>query len=252
MAKITVHFIRHGLTRGNIAGRFIGWTDILLTEKGREELKRLKEEFEYPKVDQVFSSPMVRTRETADVFFPEQEPILIPGLKEFYFGDLEEAETREVARQIDIKKWVAHELDCRFPGGESVLEARLRVMGAMTGIFCRCEENGWKEIAVVAHGAIIRTLMEACLETTEDMRNFMITPNGMGLTVAADTKKWFQTQKFSFVKYLPEGAKRPDPSEFPFYKLLKEMEEEKKEQPPQQGQQEEQSQQEKREAQRQE
>ncbi len=41
-------------------------------------------------------------------------------------------------------------------------------MGAMTGIFCRCEENGWKEIAVVAHGAIIRTLMEACLETTED------------------------------------------------------------------------------------
>lgn len=224
MAKLIVHFVRHGMTKGNIEGKFIGWTDILLVEQGRDELKALKEQFEYPKVDQVFSSPLVRTRETADILFPDHDPILVPGLKEFYFGDLEAVGTKEIAKQIDMNKWIAHEPDCMFPGGESILEARFRVMGAMTRIIHRCIENGYQEVAVIAHGTIIRTLVEACLVTTEDMRNFMMTPNGMGLTTTVDTEEWFKTQKLTFVKYLPEGAKRPAPEDFPFYKLLKETE----------------------------
>lgn len=225
MAKLIVHFVRHGLTKGNMAGRFIGWTDILLAPQGREELKNLKDQFEYPKVDRVFSSPLVRARETADILFPDHDPVLIPGLKEVYFGKLEEVETGEVLKQIDMDKWLAHDMDCIFPEGESILEARFRVLGAMTRVIQNCLTYDYHEVAVIAHGAILRTIMEASLVTTEDMRNFMITPNGMGVTVEVDTEEWFKTQKFLFIKYLPEGARRPDPEEFPFYKIIKAAEE---------------------------
>ena len=52
-----LHLIRHGMTAGNLQGLYIGsGTDIPLCDEGRAQLKELKERFEYPQVDTVFSS----------------------------------------------------------------------------------------------------------------------------------------------------------------------------------------------------
>ena len=58
MKTFKLHLIRHGVTAGNLQGLYIGsGTDIPLCDEGRAQLAELKERFEYPQVDTVFSSP---------------------------------------------------------------------------------------------------------------------------------------------------------------------------------------------------
>ena len=72
MLTYRIHLIRHGMTQGNMEGRYIGRTDIPLCERGRSELRALKEQFEYPQVDMVVSSPLQRCTETAQILYPER------------------------------------------------------------------------------------------------------------------------------------------------------------------------------------
>ena len=61
MKTFKLHLIRHGMTAGNLQGLYIGsGTDIPLCDEGRAQLNELKERFEYPQVDTVFSSPLLR------------------------------------------------------------------------------------------------------------------------------------------------------------------------------------------------
>ena len=67
MKTFKLHLIRHGITAGNLQGLYIGsGTDIPLCDEGRAQLADLKERFEYPQVDTVFSSPLMRAVETAN------------------------------------------------------------------------------------------------------------------------------------------------------------------------------------------
>ena len=62
MKTFKLHLIRHGMTAGNLQGLYIGsGTDIPLCDEGRAQLKELKERFEYPQVDTVFSLAPERT-----------------------------------------------------------------------------------------------------------------------------------------------------------------------------------------------
>ena len=71
MKTFKLHLIRHGLTSGNLQGLYIGsGTDIPLCDEGRAQLAELKERFEYPQVDTVFSSPLMRAVETANILSP--------------------------------------------------------------------------------------------------------------------------------------------------------------------------------------
>ena len=71
MKYYKLHLIRHGLTQGNLDGLYIGsGTDLPLCAEGRAQLKTLKKDFDYPQVPLVFTSPMVRATETAEILFP--------------------------------------------------------------------------------------------------------------------------------------------------------------------------------------
>ena len=71
MKTFKLHLIRHGITAGNLQGLYIGsGTDLPLCDEGRAQLADLKERFDYPQVDTVFSSPLLRAVETANILFP--------------------------------------------------------------------------------------------------------------------------------------------------------------------------------------
>ena len=59
MKTYTIHLLRHALTRGNLEGRYIGQTDEPLCREGREQLLKMKNDYDYPKVDVVFSSSLM-------------------------------------------------------------------------------------------------------------------------------------------------------------------------------------------------
>ena len=67
----TIYFIRHGQTKYNVEGRFVGSTDLPLSEDGRKQIfnkwDSIKSHIER---DIIFTSPMKRCIETAGIIFP--------------------------------------------------------------------------------------------------------------------------------------------------------------------------------------
>ena len=77
MKGYRISLIRHGLTEANEKGIYIGRTDLPLSAKGESELCSKMEEFEYPHVHRVYSSPLRRCTETADILFPSVDSISV-------------------------------------------------------------------------------------------------------------------------------------------------------------------------------
>ena len=217
MGTLTVYFIRHGTTTMNRQGRFCGSTDALLDPEGFEELRALKEEYDIPEVERVYCSPAIRCLETASVYFPDAEPFLKEGLWEYDFGQAEKDHAPDYMGTEMFDIWLSQAPDCAFPGGETLLEARFRVLSAMTRIVYECRTADISSIAIVAHGVILARLMEACLTPEEHKSAFTLSPNGMGLVGTIDTDQWFRDQEILFDRFFPEGAPRLKPEDSPYF-----------------------------------
>ena len=66
MKTYKIHLIRHGITDANLKGLYIGnRTDLPLCPEGFKQLKDMREDKEYPYIEKLYSSPMLRCRQTA-------------------------------------------------------------------------------------------------------------------------------------------------------------------------------------------
>ena len=101
---IDIFFIRHGATEGNLRRRYIGRTDEPLCEAGIAQVKALqKRELS---VDEVFVSPLLRTRQTADILFPKMHYTVVDGLIETDFGRFDGKSADELSGDLAYQAWV--------------------------------------------------------------------------------------------------------------------------------------------------
>ena len=125
--KIKIWLIRHGMTAGNRQQRYVGTTDELLCEEGRQQiiLKRqlIKSDQD---IQNVYVSPMLRCRETAEILFPAVSQITEAGFRECSFGEFEYRNYQELNGHPDYQAWIDSNGTLPFPGGESREEFRNR------------------------------------------------------------------------------------------------------------------------------
>ena len=86
MRSYKLYVIRHGLSIANKKGVYLGSTDISLSEEGRQEIMSLVQQYEYPKVQKVYSSPLKRAVETAEIIYTNNLIENIDALRECSFG----------------------------------------------------------------------------------------------------------------------------------------------------------------------
>ena len=100
MKTYRIHLIRHGFTNDNIEGVYCGITDTSLCAEGKEQLQQMAEEYTYPDAQFVFSSPLKRCLETAEVIYPALKPVIIEGLTEYDGSYLRLYFSRPFSRKI--------------------------------------------------------------------------------------------------------------------------------------------------------
>ncbi len=147
-----VIMIRHGETIWSSERRYQGISDVPLSEEGRRKLKPAD-----LKPRRVFVTPLVRTRETAEILFPEAEQIIVPGLSEMNFGIFEGKNYRELNGNPAYRAWVDSGCLAACPGGESKAEFSRRVCGAFEELMAGPPAG--EDVVIVAHGG---TLMAVC------------------------------------------------------------------------------------------
>jgi broad specificity phosphatase PhoE len=159
----TLLLVRHAETRDNVRVRLSGWTDADLSPLGEAQVRLLADHFNraHGHAAAIYASPLIRARRTAEAIgaLTGHTPILLPDLREMYFGVLEGRPWEEV------KETYAHILaadedagldDFTWPGGESRLAFVSRVRAAMNQI--AAAEPG-RAVAVVTHGGVISTFL---------------------------------------------------------------------------------------------
>ncbi len=156
--KIT--FVRHGESEANVQQICAGHMDTPLTDNGRSSVVGLKEKVDTASIDIVFSSDLVRAKETADLLFEgiHKEIIIDKRLREVDFGDY----TGERHDDTDEKRVTG------FPNGENYHDVKRRVISFLSDVM---DKYSGKHIAIVAHSGTWKVLENILHDVALDYEN---------------------------------------------------------------------------------
>ena len=157
---MNIWLIRHGLTLPGEEGRYQGFLDESLSEKGKLQLEQAPQEPSH-----VYTSPAKRARETASILFPCADQISIPGLWEMNFGVFEGRTFKEMENDARYREWVDGMCLGRCPGGESRASFSERVCNAFLDVLSQERERQQRDSAendlfIVSHGGTQMAILE--------------------------------------------------------------------------------------------
>lgn len=200
MKTFKIHLIRHGLTEGNLKQQYIGVTDLPLAAVGVSELMRLREETDYPKVDKVYSSPMLRCRQTANVLYPNKDVKLIENMREIDFGDFEGKTASELEALPSYADWAAGRISAA-PNGEDNTEFAKRLCLGLNEIVRDMMASGAEHSAVIMHGGAIMMLLASCAVPRKSMVEWTC-PAGGGFSILVTPSLYHSSGVVEVVNYV--------------------------------------------------
>ncbi len=189
--------IRHGKTAGNLKGAYVGRSDEPLCEEGRQALQGKK----VPSVELVFSSPMKRCIETAEILYPGMPLQIIEKLRECDFGLFEGHTWQELSGDPQYQAWIDSGGMAPFPEGESHEGFVARCREGFRQVYEACRTQGVTRAALVVHGGTIMAIMDAWSEPHRDYFDWQI-KNGESLLVSCQ-----EADKGEFILRVAEETK---------------------------------------------
>ena len=198
-----VYFIRHGSTAGNLERRYVGSTDESLTEAAAELLKQHKDRYPQPEV--VFTSPLKRCLETAELLFPGKDPEILKGLRECDFGEFEYKNYQELQGDERYQQWIDSGGTISFPKGESRAQFTRRCCEAFLEGCCRILEGGVSSAAFVVHGGTIMAVLDQFSSPHRDYFDWQA-GNGQGFsgTLSVDERGRITVSQIRSIGNIPE------------------------------------------------
>src|SRR5688500_11215777 len=198
----TVIMLRHGVTKHTLNKVFsgLGGDDPGLTDLGREQAHRAAARLaKRGPIDAIVSSPLLRTRETADIVAEELglDVQLEPGFAEMAFGEWDGLAFFDIMERWpdDIRGWLDSP-DVAPPGGESFDAVHQRVDDARKRLLTDFEGQ---TVVVVSHVTPIKTMLRLALDTEMELiQHFELAPASI-TTIQWWTEGWPVVKEVSVV-----------------------------------------------------
>ena len=169
-----LYFVRHGESEANTRGvisnrdRPFGLTDL-----GREQANALAESLKDIPISAIFSSPILRARQTADILSRSlgQPYQVTEALREYDCGVLEDRSddaSWELHRGF-YEDWTLHHNYLRKPdGGENFLEIRDRFLPFINSLTLEGLHTD-QHILSVGHGGLFQLMLPLVLTNVDDL-----------------------------------------------------------------------------------
>ena len=142
-----------------------GRIDMALSPLGEAHAQALADWFGSSPLDAVYTSPMLRVRQTAAPLLQarELEPVVLEELREVDFGDWTGFRWQEIQERFGVAAfdWLEILENGGIPNGESSVALKNRVRPCIQRIV---DENPHRSVAVICHGGIIRVILSLLLE----------------------------------------------------------------------------------------
>jgi broad specificity phosphatase PhoE len=140
-----------------------GRIDNPLNQKGRDEVIHLAARLKYENLDAIFSSPLQRAVETANIVnrFHDLPLTLIPEFCEINLGEWEGLNYSKVRAQFpEIHQRWMDDPDFPIPGGESFNTVCARTRAGLERIL----QDGRKHILITGHASVNRAILGNLLQ----------------------------------------------------------------------------------------
>jgi probable phosphoglycerate mutase len=165
-----LYFVRHGESEANVQHVISNRASTFaLTERGREQAQNLAGQLSYIPFTAIFSSPILRARETAEILsrsfhLPYQ---LTEALREYDCGILEEQSDEESWRSHRrfYEDWtVRHNYSNKPEGGECFTEIQDRFVPFIESF----KREGDDHILLIGHGGLFHLMLPLVLSNIDD------------------------------------------------------------------------------------
>lgn len=205
MKYYKLHLIRHGLTQGNLEGRYIGsGSDLPLCAQGRSQLAALKQQFDYPQVPLVFSSPLLRARQSAELLFPGAKLLVLDDLREMAFGKFEGRRMEELVKDPEFAAWLNPQSHAVPAGAEGRVDFYNRTGDMLMKLFEYMLRTHTEEAACVTHGGVIMSMLAQHALPQRRPEDWMADP-GAGYSVRLDAEMWMRDHLAEAYDVVPVG-----------------------------------------------
>ncbi len=105
MTNVELWLIRHGETEWSLSGAHTSVTDISLTEHGRKRAEELRGFLHGKKFAAVFTSPLIRAKETCEIAGYGGVAKVEENLREWNYGDAEGKTTKQIREELGKPDW---------------------------------------------------------------------------------------------------------------------------------------------------
>ena len=164
----TVLLVRHGRTTSNASGTLAGWTPgVDLDDVGRAQASALAQRLSGVALAAVVTSPLDRTRQTAELLIAGRKPPveldIDENVGECRYGDWTGKPRKELAKTPEWKAVQAHPSAVTFPGdaGESMASMAHRAVAAVRSWNATLGPDA--TYAIVSHGDVIKAILADAL-----------------------------------------------------------------------------------------
>lgn len=181
---MTVIYLRHGESEGNVRRVIQGWMDLPLTPLGEAQAAAAGRRLAASDAVALYTSPLQRARRTAELvgIATALEPAELPDFREYRFGEAEGLPWEEAAARwgLAARDWGVGSV----PGEEGMEAFRLRVRRQFDELHERHLES--TAIAVV-HGGVLGAILGSLCELPAHEHVQVFTSN-CGITTVIDER----------------------------------------------------------------
>lgn len=196
--------VRHGQIQANIDKKWHGWTDSSLTPTGKDQAQRAGQRIkqQHPQVSAIYSSPLERTRHTAEAIARafEMGIQVIDGLKEYGIGVWEGEHFDDLMQQHNFFDRLKQDRHFAPEGGESIHQVSERTAKSIRHL---ASNHVGETIVAVSHGAAMALILANLLhkDPYEWVRYYFANTGVTELHVGPDAKLF----GFNCVAHLDEA-----------------------------------------------
>lgn len=201
--KTTFYIVRHGQSKGNLHDRFVGHTDIGLTEQGYRQAHMAAQYLKGIHADVIYSSDLSRAYDTAcaTARLKDMDVIKSAQLREINGGAWEGKIFSELDTLYpeDFGCWRENFGYCRCTDGESVLELQQRIVSELKRI---AEKNPGKTVMVFCHATPIRVFRAYCENATPEQMSHIPWATNASVTHAEYENGQFRLMEYSIDHFM--------------------------------------------------
>ncbi|MFH0787864.1 MAG: histidine phosphatase family protein [Pseudomonadota bacterium] len=156
--------IRHGEVVRHGQGTFLGFTDLGLSQRGKQQIRALAEHLKGISLDQAYASDLIRAMDSARPICQNRaiKPLPCPAFREMNMGDWDGKSWEEIKKKNpELSPFFFYNLKTfQFPGGETWSQFRGRVLQGLKRLL---QENQGKNILLAAHAGVNRIILAQTL-----------------------------------------------------------------------------------------